>query len=125
VWPGLGTPAYAAGQHFRTCLTDELCVGWTEGNITWYNRTANIAGGVFDLAPGTTTAIFDAFAGSNKIDTQVRSADDEGSTGVFGPINFAIGDPDLAGGINRIRITVCRYYATPAQYCSPQDNYSR
>ena len=44
----------------------------------------------------------EAFAGATKIDTQSGSVTDGERS-----YNFTIGDPDLVGGINRIRITVC------------------
>jgi len=119
---GMSMPAQAA-TGFLTCV--DSCAGGTRGSITWFNRTANVSGSVFDSGYGTTTAIFEAFAGSTKIDVETRFADDQGSTGPNRSFSFTIGDTDLVGGIDRIRITVCKNYQTIAEYCSPQDNYWR
>ncbi|MFC6084988.1 hypothetical protein [Sphaerisporangium aureirubrum] len=99
--------------------------GYTEGTIRWLNRSAQIHGVVFDRGEGSTTAIFEAFTASNvKVDSQTRTADDDGYiNGRTVPFDFPIGDPDLVGGINRIRITVC-FNLTPRD-CSKQANETR
>ncbi|MDT7804062.1 MAG: hypothetical protein QOI78_7495, partial [Actinomycetota bacterium] len=98
--PAEASPGWA-GDHFLVCPKvqgfhcDEVYV---EGWITWGNRTAtvrvnhrNAIGWVW------LTGHFDAFAGSTKVDSHV-SEDDE---------TFVIGNPDLPGGINRIRSQAC------------------
>ncbi|BCL14888.1 hypothetical protein [Micromonospora sagamiensis] len=108
---------YVCGGQFETCGG-----GSTEGTIVWYNRTAGITGGVSDSGPGSTTAIFEAFAGSTKIESQTRTADDETSLGAYRGFNFTIGDSDLVGGIDRIKITVCFNYPDGPLDCSPNYN---
>src|SRR5207253_2434081 len=101
------------------------CNGAADYSITWNNRTANVGGTIYDFNAGTTTAIFEAFAGSKKIDSQTRFVDDAGSTGYARPIAFPIGDPNLVGGINRIKVTLCRNYNTASQYCNTPAQHSR
>ncbi|MFI2430457.1 hypothetical protein [Streptomyces sp. NPDC018693] len=116
-------PASAADyptDHFVVAKTNST----TWGDITWYNRTANIKGTVSDHTTGYSTAIFEAFAGSTKIDSETRSANDTSSLGEWRDFNFTIGDPDLVGGIDRIKITLCTYYSS-GRVCSDPENYSR
>jgi hypothetical protein len=54
--------------------------------------------------------VFEAFAGSTKIDSQTRTANKDGSTGWFRTYGLSIGDPDLRSGIDRIKITVRMNY---------------
>jgi hypothetical protein len=126
---GLSAPASAYDPDiFHRCVSEAIsCDGLTSGDITWLNRTAQVSGSVVDEGPGSITAIFEAFAGSTKIDTQTRTTDDASTGSSASPrgFSFAIGDPDLVGGINRIRITVCRNYQTANQGCSPQQNIWR
>ncbi|MFM9615533.1 hypothetical protein [Streptomyces sp. V2] len=110
--------------------TDHFVVGndsgRTYGDITWYNRTANITGTVADhTSGGYTTAYFEAFAGSTKIDSVTRSANDESDLGEWRGFNFTIGDTDLTGGIDRIKVTVCRHYSSGSDVCSAPENYSK
>ncbi|MGW1564307.1 hypothetical protein ACWCQ1_48890 [Streptomyces sp. NPDC002144] len=120
-------PAQAAYpmEDFVICSPDD-CDGATEGTITWYNRTANLLGDVYDFG-GTygTTAIFEAFAGSVKIDSETRTANEDSDLGFDRHFNFTIGDTDLVGGIDRIKITLCRDYGGPHQLCARPVNYSR
>lgn len=92
--------------------------GYTDGVIIWGNRTATVSGTVYDSkwnGEFSTIALFEAYAGANKIDIQRRTASGGGSRG----FSFAIGDPDLVGGIDRVRITVCWAYGTePYIWCS-------
>jgi hypothetical protein len=80
--------------------------GVTSGTITWFNRTARVTGsvqkGVFVT---TTTAVFEAFAGSTKIESQTRTVNGSFPDGIRG-FDFVIGDTNLVGGINRIKITI-------------------
>lgn len=88
---------------FFSCWDPACLTAFTEGGITWFNRTAGVQGQVVDTAdPGSTTAIFEAFAGATKIDTETRTINNDER-----PFNFTIGDTDLVGGINRIKVTVC------------------
>ena len=81
----LATPASAAD--YRTseffvcgpwCFSGnvEVC-DYTYGTITWYNRTAGVTGQVIDGTTNPddyTVAIFEAFAGATKIDSESRTA---------------------------------------------------
>jgi hypothetical protein len=120
-------PAQAAypTDDFFLCITD-TCAGSTEGTITWYNRTANVLGDVYDFEDSYgTTAIFEAFAGSVKVDSTTRTANEDTELGWRRHFNFTIGDPDRVGGIDRIKITLCRDYGGAHQACSSPENYSR
>lgn len=114
-------PAAAADDTFY--VGDSI--GSTYGDITWYNRTANIQGTVADHSSGSTTAYFEAYAGSTKIDSQTRTANDDSDLGEWRDYNFTIGDSDLVGGIDRIKITVCRHYSSGVDVCSSPENYSK
>ncbi len=120
-----------------------LCDGWhagsdcdadagrASGTITWGNRTAVISGQVWDTdANGMdfTTAFFEAYAGSTEIDSTTRTANrNSPSFGSPRPYTFVIGNPDLVGGINRIKITVCWVNTSlEAYYCTtPPVNFMR
>jgi hypothetical protein len=65
-----------------------------------------------------TTVFFDAFAGSTKVDSDHRDVVPGGGI----PYHFIIGDPNLAGGFDRLRIQVCR---TGTTQCSAQINVHR
>lgn len=84
-----------APDHFKVCWS--TCVVYAEGDITWGNRTAVVS--VQISAPGYNASVyFDAFAGTTKVDSHVSFK--PGDT-------FTIGNPNLVGGINRIRTQVC------------------
>lgn len=106
---------------------DPACdFGAGDGYIKWGNRTAGIKGYVWDFDEDSTTyttVYFDAFAGANKIDSDTRT-----SHGEYKPFGeFAIGDPNLEGGIDRIRIQVCHHFPRewPYKECGGQVNVSR
>ncbi|MFE0593833.1 hypothetical protein [Micromonospora echinospora] len=118
------SPAQAATS-FDVCGPTNYCsLSYTFGTITWYNRTAGVTGSVVDVGPGNTTAYFEAFAGSTKIDSQTRTADDETSLGSPRGFNFTIGDTNLVGGIDRIKITVC-FTDSTGQQCGTPQNFSK
>ena len=113
---GVAPPAQAySTTGFFACdnRTSWLCSNsLTQGSFTWYNRTAGVQGHVVNTGVGSTTAIFEAFAGSTKIDRETRTADDTtmySGSDIPGdrPFSFTIGDANLVGGIDRIRVTVC------------------
>jgi len=86
-----------ARDHFKVCWTTTPCDVYAEGDITWGNRTADVS--VRVVGPGGwATAHFDAFAGSTKVDSYTANEPGE---------PFNIGNPNLPGGINRIRTQVC------------------
>ena len=95
-----------------------ICDGATIGGIIWGNRTSTLQGRLIDHGGAGTTVYFDAFAGSTKVDSDHRNS------GAYGdiPYNFTIGNPDLAGGFDRLRIQVCR---TGTTQCSVQINVHR
>jgi hypothetical protein len=108
------------------------CAGYTDGEITWYNRTASLSGRVVGPVLSQncdyishTTAFFEAYAGTTKIDSQTRTLTrgDIDNVRPFGP--FTIGDPDLVGGINRIKITVCDNFDDGGRACGPPKHYYR
>ncbi|WP_306207799.1 hypothetical protein [Actinoplanes sp. RD1] len=120
----LAAPSTAAtDSSFDVC--GATCLGETWGSITWYNRTAYVNGYVWDSGAGSATALFEAFAGDTKIDTETRTANDESDLGTLRAFDFTIGDPDLVGGINRIRVTVCRNYQTSSQLCGDPEHFYR
>lgn len=126
--PAVAAPsaAAAAPTPFIVCAHTESCgAGYTYGDITWHNRTATVDGFVRDdQGPGSTTAVFEAFAGATKIDSTTRTANADSSLGSPREYYFTIGDTDLVGGIDRIKITVCRNLAAGVD-CGLPVNYSR
>jgi len=113
------SPASASGtSNFYVCGPLAGCsYEATFGQIIWHNRTATVQGEAWNDGVTTTIAVFQAYAGSTLIDSESVSVV-EGSL----PINFNIGDPDLRGGINRIKITVC--YEPAPRECGNPINYS-
>ena len=95
-----------------------ICDGRTIGGIIWGSRTSTLQGEVRDYTGYGTTVYFDAFAGSTKVDSDHRNS------GPYGAVsyNFTIGNPDLVGGFDRLRIQVCR---TGTTQCSLQINVHR
>ncbi|SNT65119.1 hypothetical protein SAMN05421812_12035 [Asanoa hainanensis] len=76
------------------------------GQISWYNRTVSVAAEVDDWTPEQwvwTYAEFAAFAGDRKISQKGIWAR-EGTARE----TFPLGDTNLVGGVNRIRIILCR-----------------
>ena len=116
-------PANATDTRFEACICDLGPGEYTTGTITWLNRTATLSGWVNHPAgvDYSTTAIFDAFAGATKIDTETRTLRTPDPSH---PFSFTIGDPNLHGGIDRIRVTVCDNETTPP-FCGAQENSLR
>jgi hypothetical protein len=103
--------------------------GNTNGSITWYNRTARIEGAVSTGAwiedwLDHTTAYFEAYAGATKIDSTTWTAGKRTPEPII-HFTFTIGDTDLVGGINRIKITVCDFSYDGSRECGDPVNYSR
>jgi hypothetical protein len=117
-------PANATDLEFQVCVDENCETDIAVGDIAWLNRTATISGwvghGALD-ATWSATVVFDAFAGTTKVDTQTRTVRPPDRTLNYG---FTIGDPNLVGGIDRIRIQVISYYPGGPFY-SPQQNYWR
>jgi len=103
-------PAQAAWaqDQFDIAVTSSYRDKTSWGTVSWGNRTAAITGTVYDGGGdlATATVIFEAFAGSTKIDSQTRTANEMTELGGTRGYSFSIGDPDLSGGIDRIKITV-------------------
>ena len=126
----VNAPASASTQswapdHFGPICYVSCVNSGTEGDITWGNRTASMSGHVTDNDPNAarfTTLHIDAFAGSTKIDSDAITTYINSSS-----FYLVIGDPDLVGGINRIRLQLCQYWqATDVRIgCTTQYNYTR
>jgi hypothetical protein len=79
------------------------------GGIIWGNRTSTIQGYVQDYGGSfSTTVYFTAYAGATKIDGDTRTA----GAGAKVSYNFGIGNPDLVGGFDRLKIQVCQSHAS-------------
>ena len=103
VAPAAATVQYAVDT-FYTCMP-ETCLVRVEGTVTWHNRTATITGKVTNGLGGSATGTFIAYAGTTTIDRTTRTASGVSTT----PFSFVIGDPDLVGGINKVRIVITHY----------------
>jgi len=95
------------------------------GIITWYNRTARIDG--FLRGPQCpylthATAVFEAYAGATKIDAVSSPRARCDTLADWNPYTFPIGDTNLRGGINRIKITVC---TDPDWVCGTPINHAK
>lgn len=113
-----------------SCSTSSY--GYADGSFTWYNRTAYVSGDVHrknatfvsnpDGSIGQVQGVqvaFEAYApGGIKVDTQTRTVNPPDSSLHYG---FTIGDTNLAGGIERIKVTICIY--SPARWCGAPRNY--
>ncbi|MFG1626799.1 hypothetical protein [Kribbella sp. NPDC049227] len=118
-------PANATDTSFQACVQDSCEGTWTAGSITWLNRTATLSSVTIFKPEGvdySATVIFDAFAGTTKIDTQTRTMRTSADRQDFPA--FTIGDPNLVGGINRIRVQLCENDTTPP-FCGIQQNFWR
>jgi hypothetical protein len=89
---------------FRVC-TVPSCYGIAVGGIVWGNRTAQVQGEVRHGSGYGVTVYFEAYAGNVKIDSDTRTAVAFNTV----PYNFPIGDTDLVGGFDRLKIQVCHY----------------
>jgi hypothetical protein len=128
---GSGTSSHAANPTaFEVGNDYGYCTGYASGQITWYNRTAHV-GGYVQAAPldtpctdnRSTTVIFEAYAGTRKIDSQTRTVNHRVAEN-YRDYGFVIGDSDLVGGINRVKITLCDNYLDFSMTCGdPQHVY--
>ncbi|WP_158641307.1 hypothetical protein [Amycolatopsis eburnea] len=115
-------PAAAAtwpNDTFDLCATN-CGVGGTWGGVVWGNRTAELQGTMYDSGGVGTTVYFEAYAGSVKIDGTTRSTPADSAS----PFHFTIGDPDLVGGFDRLKIQVCQTNSGP-YWCSRPVNADR
>lgn len=135
---GLATPAQANPvTSYLQCFDDyQTCnrghYAFSSGSFTWYNRTAYVSGDVnldtsaLVVNPGGSVAfidsvevVFEAYApGGVKIEGQTRTVSRPDESRHFG---FTIGDTNLVGGIERIKVTVCIH--SPARWCGSPVNY--
>ncbi|MDT7784102.1 MAG: hypothetical protein QOF58_2521 [Pseudonocardiales bacterium] len=114
--PANAAPAYA-DDHFTVCVPGYDCrLVYIRGEIKWGNRTAMMYVTFRNSIGGSLSGHFTGYAGSNKIDSHVSYSSD----------NFSIGDPNLVGGINRIKTQAC-ISGTEGQFvCTdPPQNDSR
>lgn len=114
------SPASASTQWspdiYLVCV-DQNCSMLAQGQITWGNRTADVYEEVQNSVVGGIVAVhWDAFAGATKVDSTVTYSSEP-----VARTEFNLGDPDLPGGIDRIRIQVC---SSPTR-CSAQLNEIR
>lgn len=126
---GVGSGAASAAEVDPwplVCSSNVGCTTWAKGGaVVWGNRTAEVSGTLHDGSSSDyewATIYIDAFAGSTKIDSTTRTAND-----VDRPFRFFVGDPDLVGGIDRVRIQVCAHFPAtwPFKECGPQHNEFR
>ena len=106
---GAGTASASSGSGFTACYAPKCDTeDYTTGDIVWYNRTATVTGKVYTSdAPDYTQAVFEAYAGSTKVGVpQTRTVS---RYAVYKEFSFVAGDPDLVGGIDRIKVTLCVY----------------
>jgi hypothetical protein len=115
------TEAAWAEDYFNVCVPQAGgCDAYTLGWITWSNRSANITGTVVNnRSSGYVTAVFEAYAGATKIDSDTRTV-------YSGSRDFPItlGDPDRVGGFDRTKVTVC-WNTADAKVCSAPQNHWR
>jgi hypothetical protein len=122
-------PAYAAPAEFSACTYDgpsrEDCEpAYSDGTITWLNRSAQVGGRVF-TTPGVNRTVgvhFEAFAGSVKVDTQSRTVNGLDKPNPRG-FQFNL-DYDQPGGVSRVRVTLCELLSS-GSVCGFQHNYFR
>jgi hypothetical protein len=117
-------PASASTQFaedsFYICV-DQACSMSVSGGITWGQRTADVYGFVINKRPGVMASVhYDAFANSTKIDSTTTYVLDYTQSTLV-DFDFNIGNPNLVGGINRIRIQIC----DSPTHCSVQWNEIR
>jgi hypothetical protein len=111
---GAQVPAFAAWPSDQYGIAGAVHYNdYSEGVIRWSNRSAVVDGYVQDDTADNSSSqvIFEAFAGATKIDTDNRTANRDSSLGAFRDFTLTIGDPDLVGGIDRIKITVRHTYS--------------
>ncbi|WP_157746339.1 hypothetical protein [Micromonospora inositola] len=111
-------------------LAWELCPATVSvGHFTWYNRTTSIEGYLWNetgFGSGKAAVIFEAYAGSTKVNTFVTTklpAGGVGSPGMY--YAGSVGDTNRVGGINRIKTTVCFYWTSGDVSCGANHNEYR
>lgn len=123
---GVQTPALAYPvTPFGVCGYTSSCDIATWGEFTWYNRTAKIdgymEGCVADADPYFKHwAVFESFRGSKKIDSKNFPVSNCGGVQDF---VMTIGDTNLVGGIDRIKVTVCSGFALNEWTCGSPIGY--
>ncbi len=119
----IATPASAAypTTFFSDCGPVTDCNPSASGNITWYNRTAYIDGGIYNYSGQNGWAVFTAYAGGTKVDTVVT----EVSVDDYVAIEENIGDSSLVGGIDRIKVAICVGPTVNSLTCGTATNYPK
>jgi uncharacterized membrane protein len=108
-----------ANDTYAVC-SSSCMLGEASGGVIWGNRTSTVQGSVSSYFGYLTTVYFDAFAGPTKVDSDHR--DTFGMTSY----HFTIGNPDLPGGVDRIRVQVCTTFSDGTRECNPaQENLIR
>jgi hypothetical protein len=112
------TGTASAGQ-IGDSTTFDVGYGYgTRGSFTWWNRTAEVQGEIHTENPvmtgddnpiETTRIVFDAMKGSTRIASESRTVTFNDYPNGVRSIHFTLGDPDLVGGFDRIRVTRCTY----------------
>jgi hypothetical protein len=97
----------------------------TTGGVIWGNRTAEVQGTVnrqYNIT-GYSAVYFDAFQGSTKVDSDFRNTPANSGRTDF---HFDIGNPNLPGGIDRIKVQLCSNNLDGTHYaCSEPVNLIR
>lgn len=133
----LVAPTHAAasaiqGEHFA-CAAPKATncrVGYhstVSYRVLWHNRTATVSGHIEtpdERGPANydyTRVFFESFAGPTEIDSTHRTSSHIDGLG----FSFAMGDPNLVGGIDRVKVTVCTYYIDLDRLCGAPVNAMR
>ncbi|MGW3730371.1 hypothetical protein [Streptomyces sp. NPDC000851] len=121
---GNGSAATASEWPVDRYLVDGTSTNvYTQGSVTWGNRTAELTGWVDNNWPrGWTTAYFEAYAGTTKIASTTRT---DSSGGSYTSYRFTIGDPNRVGGFDRVKIQVCWDTAEGDGGCGTPRHYWR
>lgn len=102
---GTATPASAAypTTFFDACGPVTDCNPSASGDITWYNRTAYVDGGIYNYSGQHGWAVLTAYKGSTKVNTLITEVD----VNDYAVIEGNLGDTNLVGGIDRIKVAIC------------------
>ncbi|WP_329050180.1 hypothetical protein OG738_00105 [Amycolatopsis sp. NBC_01488] len=133
----VATGTASAGQVGDSTTFDVGYSYGTAGSFTWWNRVTEVQGDVHiadwrmsgDANPVTMiNIVFDAMKGSTRIASEGRTVTFDDYPHGTRSIHFTLGNPDLVGGFDRIRITRCSYLETPNGLppdCMVLGNFSR
>ncbi|MEQ0565152.1 hypothetical protein ABJI51_39260 [Amycolatopsis sp. NEAU-NG30] len=129
VLTGTGTAHASEMTSFYACVYKPCDLtnpndDFTAGNITWYNWAVTLNGTVYANPSRTYTvqAVFDAFNGSTRIGSEGRTVVEPADQRSF---EFDMGGGSAAGKVDRIRITIVRYWSTGGSTPGEQFNFAR